>query len=228
MGERCTAPRILVNASIDMSANLLNFAASMSTSFLQIMRKKSPLFLLAYPWNSSTTPCTISAIWFTKVITFACSTSVAVLKSRMRAAPIMHSTRFPSIMASTQALSTPCMLCSMIWAPACPNPRARRDPSLMIVFSRITVSISSGVLCLLLHRRISFTAFDMEAFASNFLVFARFISSILNSSSATFIAESGLSRMVSTFAIMFSTGVKTNRFASFENIKEAAHNEIQT
>ena len=48
---------------------------------------EAPSFLFTAPQHSSTTPCTISAIWFTKVITLPCSTSVAVLKFRMRAMP---------------------------------------------------------------------------------------------------------------------------------------------
>mmetsp|Transcript_166903 Transcript_166903/g.535763 ORF Transcript_166903/g.535763 Transcript_166903/m.535763 type:complete len:214 (+) Transcript_166903:831-1472(+) len=212
---------------MDMSASLLNLVASMTAVVRQIMRKKSPLFLLAYPWNSSMTPCTISAIWLTKVMTLDWSTSVAVPKSRIRVAPMIHSTRMPSIIASTHALSTPFMLCSMMDAPAWPKPSASKEPNLMMVFSRMTVSMSSAGPSLPLHIMISLKNWKGPLFASNFRVLALVISSILNSSSATFIAAKGLSRMVSTLAIMFSTGCSTRRLASPAKTMEAAQRDTQ-
>mmetsp|Transcript_129083 Transcript_129083/g.306217 ORF Transcript_129083/g.306217 Transcript_129083/m.306217 type:complete len:240 (-) Transcript_129083:1476-2195(-) len=218
------APRILVKARMDISASFATFSSSPIT--LQIMRKVSPLFLLAAPWNSSTTPWTISAIWLTKVITFAWSTSVAVLKSRMRVAPMMHSTRVPSTIASTQALSMPCMLCSMMFAPASPKPSARREPSLMIVFSKMTVSMISVLSFRDEHPNSSIATW--KRVFSCFAAFARLISSTLNSSSATFMAASGFARIVSTFAIMFSTGYSTSRFASLAKPMDARSSITQT
>mmetsp|Transcript_60755 Transcript_60755/g.172693 ORF Transcript_60755/g.172693 Transcript_60755/m.172693 type:complete len:304 (+) Transcript_60755:919-1830(+) len=224
-GDRCTAPRIRVKASIAMSASLQTFSSSHS-DVRQITRNLSPQFLLAAPWNSSTTPCTISAIWFTKVMMLSCSTSVAILKFLMRVAPMMHSTRVPSTIASTLALSNTFMLCAMMLAPASPNPKANKDPSLMIVFSRITVSMISPVASLALHVMM-LTSFWNLFSSCFFLAFALCISSNLNSSSATFIATRGFLRNVSTFEIMFSTGCKTSLFASLEKNSEAEVSEIQ-
>mmetsp|Transcript_95234 Transcript_95234/g.213291 ORF Transcript_95234/g.213291 Transcript_95234/m.213291 type:complete len:272 (-) Transcript_95234:1327-2142(-) len=207
-----------------MSASLLTFVSSMSEN-LQMIRKVSPLLRLAAPWNSSTTPCTISAMRLTKVITLAWSTSVAIEKSLILVAPMMHSTRVPSTMASTQALSTPCMLCSMILLPASPKPRANKDPSLMMVFSKMTVSMSSPSDSRAVHVSISQTAFNqcLACFRCCRLcaVIVFLTSSILSSSSATFMAKRGFSRMVSTFAIMVSTGYNTKLLASLVKSREA-------
>mmetsp|Transcript_134813 Transcript_134813/g.252095 ORF Transcript_134813/g.252095 Transcript_134813/m.252095 type:complete len:210 (+) Transcript_134813:1088-1717(+) len=187
----------------------------------------SPLFLFAAPWNSSTQPCTISAIWLTKFIIFDCSTSVATLKSRIFTLPIMHSTRTPGIMALTPALSEPCMLAPIMFAPASPKPSASREPSLMIVFSRMTVSM--GSLTVLLHFfAVNISWMPAEMFSRvRLLILAFATSSALNSSSAIFIAMSGFSRIASTRLIMFSTGVKTRLLASLENDIAATHSTKQ-
>jgi len=72
---------------------------------------------------------------------FSCKTSVAVLKSRTRTKPRMHSTVVPWTLVLMPALSEPRMLWLMMWAPASPKPKAKREPNLMIVFSKITVSM---------------------------------------------------------------------------------------
>mmetsp|Transcript_152053 Transcript_152053/g.276508 ORF Transcript_152053/g.276508 Transcript_152053/m.276508 type:complete len:231 (-) Transcript_152053:1696-2388(-) len=201
-----------------MSANFDEYPSSRS-EVLQMSKNMSPLFLLAAPWNSSTTPWTISAIWLTKVITLPLSTSVAVLKSRMRAQPMMHSTRVPSTMAVTIALSTPCMLCSIMFAPASPKPNARRDPILMMVFSRITVSIGSETTLLDVHMIVSLAICHL--FCSCILSFCFLTSSCRNSSSDIFMAINGLSRIFSTLEIIISTGFRTSLSASFEKKSDA-------
>mmetsp|Transcript_77459 Transcript_77459/g.237078 ORF Transcript_77459/g.237078 Transcript_77459/m.237078 type:complete len:248 (-) Transcript_77459:1549-2292(-) len=193
----------------------------------QMTRNDSPLFLLGAPKYSFTTPWTISAIWFTKVMILDCSTSVAVLKSRIRTTPMMHSTRRPGIMASTPALSPPRMLWPMMFAPASPNPSASKEPNLMMVFSRITVSIGSLVAvvqtwplatCPIMCLTNSF-------FALAFLALAN--SSFLNSSSAIFMAISGLSRMASTRSIMRSTGCTMRRLASLVKARDTMISKVR-
>mmetsp|Transcript_148342 Transcript_148342/g.458530 ORF Transcript_148342/g.458530 Transcript_148342/m.458530 type:complete len:246 (+) Transcript_148342:222-959(+) len=210
-----------------MSASL---QASSWCVLLHMMRKVSPLFLFGAPWNSSTTPCTISAMRLTNVITWACSTSVAMEKSRIRREPMMHSTRMPSTMALTQALSTPSMLCSMIFTPASPNPSASNEPSVMMVFSRITVSISSSGSSWVAQSSVSYSALHQPFASMNMLLlssddFCWIIASLQScswvASSATFMAMSGFARMVSTLAIMFSTGYSTRWLASLEKSREA-------
>mmetsp|Transcript_51607 Transcript_51607/g.116170 ORF Transcript_51607/g.116170 Transcript_51607/m.116170 type:complete len:278 (-) Transcript_51607:1377-2210(-) len=224
IGDRCTEPSILVNARMAMSA-IFGILCSSTPDNLQTTRKVSPLFLFAAPWNSSTTPCTISAIWFTNVMTLSWSTSVAMLKSRIRAAPIMHSTRVPSTIASTFALSKTFMLWAMMFAPASPKPRASSEPSLMMVFSRITVSMSSLVDAAGVHITMSQSHWNL--FCCCLCAFALCISSNLNSSSATFIAISGSLRKVSTLEIMFSTGCSTSLFASFEKKRDTVTKDRQ-
>mmetsp|Transcript_33666 Transcript_33666/g.85068 ORF Transcript_33666/g.85068 Transcript_33666/m.85068 type:complete len:217 (-) Transcript_33666:1253-1903(-) len=185
-----------------------------------MMRKDSPLFLLGAPRNSWTTPWTISAIWFTNVMILDCRTSVAVLKSRTLATPMMQSTRVPGIIAFTPELSPLFMLWPMMLAPASPKPRARSDPSLMIVFSKITVSIGAFEPVLQkVHVAICCTAFLIRSFWALFFL-ALMISSALNSSSAILIATKGSSRIASTRLIILSTGLTMSRLASFENMRE--------
>mmetsp|Transcript_83810 Transcript_83810/g.260462 ORF Transcript_83810/g.260462 Transcript_83810/m.260462 type:complete len:229 (-) Transcript_83810:927-1613(-) len=208
-----------------MSAILLTLPSSLS-EVLQIVRKESPVFLFAAPLNSSTTPCTISATWFTNPMTSAWSTSVAMLKSRMRVEPMMHSTRLPSTMTTTLALSAPRKLCAMMSAPASPKPSASSDPSLIMVFSRTTVSMISLPVSLALHRSLSCTTLSLLSFSFFCLCF--FISSSLYSSSATRIAARGSLRNWSTLAIMFSTGFNTSLFASFEKKRDTDVSMRQT
>mmetsp|Transcript_5556 Transcript_5556/g.14121 ORF Transcript_5556/g.14121 Transcript_5556/m.14121 type:complete len:238 (+) Transcript_5556:884-1597(+) len=202
----------------------LSFALS---STRQMTRNMSPLFLFGAPRHSLTTPCTISAIWLTKVMILACSTSVATLKSRTRATPMMHSTRVPGIMASTPALAPPFMLCPIMLAPASPKPSASREPSLMMVFSRMTVSMGALLPAHSSQDTRSFMKLEMRSLrALDSLALAS--SSALNSSSAIFMATSGLSRMASTFWIMSSTGCSTRRLASLEKKRAAVQREMQT
>mmetsp|Transcript_66300 Transcript_66300/g.185387 ORF Transcript_66300/g.185387 Transcript_66300/m.185387 type:complete len:232 (+) Transcript_66300:656-1351(+) len=199
-----------------------------SVSILQTTMKVSPPFLFGDPQYWCATPWTISAIWFTNVMILDCSTSVAVLKSRMRMTPMMQSTLVPGIIASTPALSPPRMLWPMMFAPASPKPSANKDPNLMIVFSNITVS--KGPLVSALHicpvhtwlarcRSTSFLALARRARAT---------SSFLNSSSAIRIAFKGLSRISSTRSIILSTGWTMRRFASLAKTREATMRRMST
>mmetsp|Transcript_5802 Transcript_5802/g.9935 ORF Transcript_5802/g.9935 Transcript_5802/m.9935 type:complete len:230 (-) Transcript_5802:1385-2074(-) len=186
-----------------------------SSFCFQITRKVSPVFLFGAPWNSLQTPCTISAIWLENIITFACSTSVAVLKSRTRITPTMHSHLRPGTMALTPAESEPLMFLPMMSAPASPKPNAKRLPNLMMVFSRITVSRTSFLFPPVQQREISIQIrFQGFRFCLCSLSFA--ISSALNSSSA------------SILLIIFSTGRSTRRLASLVNIREAVMSRIIT
>lgn len=58
------------------------------------------------------------------------SASVAVLKSRTRITPTMHSHFRPGTMAFTPAEPEPIMFWPMMSAPASPKPSASREPSL--------------------------------------------------------------------------------------------------
>mmetsp|Transcript_104633 Transcript_104633/g.249093 ORF Transcript_104633/g.249093 Transcript_104633/m.249093 type:complete len:244 (+) Transcript_104633:838-1569(+) len=154
----------------------------------------------------------------------------------MQAEPTMQSTRLPGTIAFTPAESKPCMLSATMLAPASPKPKASKDPSLMIVFSKIAVSIiaSSCAPPLKEKRLIQPDSQPRPYFSShtccctlpllsrNFL-----ISSPLNSSSAIFMAAKGLSLIKLTFSIMRSTGRSTSAFASLENCIDATHRTRQ-
>mmetsp|Transcript_62004 Transcript_62004/g.192026 ORF Transcript_62004/g.192026 Transcript_62004/m.192026 type:complete len:250 (-) Transcript_62004:549-1298(-) len=144
-----------------------------------------------------------------------CKTSVATAKCRMRAWPMTHSTRWPGIITSTPAASLSLMFWPMMLTPAWPKPRARRDPSLMMVFSSTLVSM-----------------IPLRLFAShlkNFLmlqpscVLARALSSDLKDLSAMFTALSGSLRISLTFWIMSSSGYKTRWLASAARAIVATH-----
>mmetsp|Transcript_83802 Transcript_83802/g.260420 ORF Transcript_83802/g.260420 Transcript_83802/m.260420 type:complete len:208 (+) Transcript_83802:852-1475(+) len=206
------APRILEKATIDRSAILFVFALS-CCSTRQMTRKVSPLFLFGAPWYSSATPWMISAIMFTKALIFDCNTSVEMVKSRTRHTPMTQFTLVPGTIALMVTDSWPSMLCRMMLAPASPKPRASKEPSLTMVFSRISVSIGS---CLLWQHEQLMRSFSIIISLSlpNLFAFALAISSALNSLSAIFVATSGSSRMAVTFLIIFSTGRTMRRFAS--------------
>mmetsp|Transcript_23383 Transcript_23383/g.55303 ORF Transcript_23383/g.55303 Transcript_23383/m.55303 type:complete len:242 (+) Transcript_23383:892-1617(+) len=212
------APRILVKATSDSSAILLVFSIS-SCSTRQMTRKVSPLFLFGAPWYSSTTPWMISAMEFTKALIFDCNTSVAMLKSRTLHMPMMQLTMVPGTIALIMAEAWPFMLCRMMLAPASPKPKASSDPSFMMVFSSMSVSIGSSFVPKKLHEMMSFMTVKTLSLLSLFrLAFA--ISSCLNSLSAIFVAMRGSSRMDMTFLIIFSTGLTMSRFASYVNISD--------
>mmetsp|Transcript_105370 Transcript_105370/g.304806 ORF Transcript_105370/g.304806 Transcript_105370/m.304806 type:complete len:276 (-) Transcript_105370:1619-2446(-) len=206
---------ILVHATMDIPAVFLISLSPHSGSNRQMTMNVSPEFLFGDPEYKFATPCTISAIWFTKVMILDWSTSVATLKSRMRTTPTMQSTRVPGIMALTPALSPPCMLWPMMFAPASPKPSANSEPNLMIVFSKMTVSI--GSLTLLKFSEALWQNFRNGPMASNFSRnFAASISSRRYSISPSFMASKGLSLMVSIFAIILSIGFKSSLFALLE------------
>mmetsp|Transcript_9628 Transcript_9628/g.26151 ORF Transcript_9628/g.26151 Transcript_9628/m.26151 type:complete len:231 (-) Transcript_9628:54-746(-) len=192
----------------------------------QMTRKLSPLFLFGAPWNSSQTPWTISAIWLQKALILACSTSVVTLKSRTRTTPMMVFTTVPGIIA---LMPTPVrfMLWAMMFAPASPKPSASNDPSLMMVFSRITVSNGSPLAAShMLHVTRSWRKRFPRSTSRFIKAFA--ISSAWNSSSAIFIAMSGLSRIASTRWTIFSTGLRTRLLASCANIIEPTMRRTMT
>mmetsp|Transcript_11898 Transcript_11898/g.32641 ORF Transcript_11898/g.32641 Transcript_11898/m.32641 type:complete len:263 (-) Transcript_11898:1726-2514(-) len=153
-------------------------------------------------------------------MTFSLRTLVAKAKSRILALPMMQSTLLPGIMAFTTEVSKPRMLCLKMLAPASPKPRANSDPSLMIVFSRMTVSKAStlpfraGVTALdsASHRSCSQASLDFFCFSCLYF----WNSSSSNSLSAMFIAINGSLAMILTFSTILSTGFKTRAFASLE------------
>mmetsp|Transcript_28064 Transcript_28064/g.55144 ORF Transcript_28064/g.55144 Transcript_28064/m.55144 type:complete len:286 (+) Transcript_28064:475-1332(+) len=223
--DRCTAARILTNASMAMSASFRTSALSRSSA-RQIARKVSPLFLLAAPWHSFTMPCTISATLFTNAITFVCSTCITVLKLRTRRTPITQLIFVPSTMACTQALSMPRMLCAIMLVPASPKPTASKDPSLMMVFSRSRVSMGS-----LDVRRLVHGAMAKKLRSSvwrEFLSLVFLISSALNAASSMFMAVRGFLRILSTLDIIVSRGWSTSLSASCEKRREAEPKATQT
>mmetsp|Transcript_6320 Transcript_6320/g.17353 ORF Transcript_6320/g.17353 Transcript_6320/m.17353 type:complete len:222 (-) Transcript_6320:1153-1818(-) len=220
---------ILAKAVTARSASFEDNSHSMPV-VRQMTRKVSPLFLLGAPWNSSVTPCTISATWFTKFITSVCSTSVTMLKSWMRTLPMTQSTRRPATMAQTEALCCPRMFWVTMFAPASPKPSTSREPSLMIVLSSIKVSIGSvgalgsQAMTLRTFLKMAWARSLKVGFGSCFIpkdpkpqdpspVFEPLRLppksppvSFLNSSSAIWMAVMGLSRMVCTREIIVSTG----------------------
>mmetsp|Transcript_26686 Transcript_26686/g.76903 ORF Transcript_26686/g.76903 Transcript_26686/m.76903 type:complete len:228 (+) Transcript_26686:813-1496(+) len=204
----------------DISAIFLTSSAG-APVVRHITKNMSPAFLFTAPLNLSTMPCTISATWLTKVMTLPWSTSVAVLKLRMPAQPMMQSTREPSMVALTPEVLAPLMLLLTMFVPASPKPSANKEPNLMIVFSKMTVSIK------LLRSFANRFLQQRIRLPSSFEAFMRNISSRLNSSSAIFIATRGSSRMASTLVIICSTGCSTNWLASLVNSKDAMHKTTQ-
>mmetsp|Transcript_80543 Transcript_80543/g.228169 ORF Transcript_80543/g.228169 Transcript_80543/m.228169 type:complete len:274 (+) Transcript_80543:943-1764(+) len=204
----------------------------------QMRRKVSPLFLFADPWHSSAMPWMISATWFTNVMTLDWSTSVATLKFWILAWPMTHSTRWPGSITFTPAVE-PSMFFRMISAPASPNPSTRSEPSLMIVFSRTTVSMGSwlslpwhAMKFFICDRRFALSISKKlkrprGATPSAISLFLAAFTSLANFSSAILAALSGLMRMASTFAIMASTGYSTSWLTSLWNIIAAPHSTTQ-
>mmetsp|Transcript_71030 Transcript_71030/g.205662 ORF Transcript_71030/g.205662 Transcript_71030/m.205662 type:complete len:219 (-) Transcript_71030:1408-2064(-) len=166
------------------------------------------------------------------------NTSVITLKFRMSQKPKIASTRRPGIMAFKAELSPPFMFCPMISAPASPNPSASKEPILMIVFSRMTVSIGSGTCCDVrfekrfihgnhrstkLEKRPSLALpfVDRASLSSVFIACRLFRFATCSrwcSSSPMAIASSGLFLMRFNFVIIRSIGVSTKVFASRENV----------
>lgn len=101
-------------------------------------RKQSPRFLLGAPENLSTTPCTNSAISFTKDIICSSSTSVVYTKCLIAQNPNMATTLWPGIIGSTSPVCP--ILSEIILTPASPNPRATSAPTFTIVYSSNVVS----------------------------------------------------------------------------------------
>mmetsp|Transcript_35662 Transcript_35662/g.75978 ORF Transcript_35662/g.75978 Transcript_35662/m.75978 type:complete len:200 (+) Transcript_35662:1007-1606(+) len=159
-------------------------------------------------------PCTISPTWFTKTMTFSFRTSVASAKLRMLQKPMMASTFCPGTIALTPALWPTFMFCPMISAPASPKPKAKRPPSLMMVFSSITVSMGSFTFLLNLYLYMSFQ--HLLIWLSSCSRCAASISSRRCSRSPNLIAAKGLSLMVSILPIMRSMGFNKSTFALLE------------
>mmetsp|Transcript_108712 Transcript_108712/g.306363 ORF Transcript_108712/g.306363 Transcript_108712/m.306363 type:complete len:280 (+) Transcript_108712:844-1683(+) len=199
---------------MDMSASFVCLSVKIPER-RQTSKKESPMFLFGAPWYSSTQPCTISPTWFTKTITFSFNTSVACMKFLMQQKPMMASTFEPGTIAFTPALAPPFMFWPMISAPASPKPSARRPPSLIIVFSKMTVSIGSFIFfCWHFLKYIM----SFPDFASCSRRFAFSISSRRYSRSPKFMASKGLSLIASIFAIMRSMGFSSSVLASLENV----------
>mmetsp|Transcript_115585 Transcript_115585/g.331833 ORF Transcript_115585/g.331833 Transcript_115585/m.331833 type:complete len:223 (-) Transcript_115585:1368-2036(-) len=112
----------------------------------------------------------------------------------------MASTLEPGIMAFTVALSSS-RFWPMISLPASPKPKANNDPSLMIAFSRILVSI---VACFFTSVRFAPFVFRMPSPSM------RIRSPPLYCKSPSWIAYNGFCRMISTLLIIRSIGNKTS------------------
>mmetsp|Transcript_54176 Transcript_54176/g.167966 ORF Transcript_54176/g.167966 Transcript_54176/m.167966 type:complete len:245 (-) Transcript_54176:176-910(-) len=135
---------------------------------------------------------------------------------------MMHSTRLPGIIALTPELSRPRMLWLTMSAPASPKPRASKEPSLMIVFSRMRVSMVSLPLedgkfastkrCQRSSHWLKNLLRLVFSLASRYLM----TSSSSNSASAIFRAISGSFAIVFTFCTILSTGLSTRVLASLE------------
>mmetsp|Transcript_70559 Transcript_70559/g.200263 ORF Transcript_70559/g.200263 Transcript_70559/m.200263 type:complete len:284 (+) Transcript_70559:746-1597(+) len=215
-----SAPSIVAKATTDISALRLLSCSSSLLLIRHTIRKLSPLLRFGAPWNSFATPWTISAMWFTKVVMLVCSTSVDKLKLFTLATPITQSTCAPGTMASTRAVcSFACRLWAMMLQPAWPKPITSSVPSLMMVFSRMTVSMMVWPSCWPWKTFKVTRSFRYDLIFSRFLLLSRALarSSARNSSSDILMAAMGLSRMVSTRCIMFSSGWTTKLFASWEN-----------
>mmetsp|Transcript_27836 Transcript_27836/g.88021 ORF Transcript_27836/g.88021 Transcript_27836/m.88021 type:complete len:272 (-) Transcript_27836:126-941(-) len=169
------------------------------------------------------------------------------MKFRMSQKPKMASTLRPGTMAFSMELLSPFMFWPMISAPASPKPSASREPILMMVFSRITVSMGSGdsdfrkrqSRSLELQRRTRPELSDPdtpEPLVATVLIVASELSRwgtsdggggvgaaafscwSLCSSSTIARAARGLDRIFSIFAIMRSMGERTYLLASLEKV----------
>mmetsp|Transcript_22876 Transcript_22876/g.54437 ORF Transcript_22876/g.54437 Transcript_22876/m.54437 type:complete len:204 (-) Transcript_22876:264-875(-) len=149
-------------------------------------------------------PCTISLTWLTKTITFSFSTSVASVKLRMLQKPNTASTSWPGTIAFSSAVAPPCMLWTMISAPASPKPSASRPPSLIRVLSKIAVSRVSK----------SLVSFFFRQHPCLLASSASSSSCILKSMSPSFIACRGFFLMASSFTRIRSSGPKSSAWAS--------------
>mmetsp|Transcript_60576 Transcript_60576/g.170685 ORF Transcript_60576/g.170685 Transcript_60576/m.170685 type:complete len:257 (-) Transcript_60576:1121-1891(-) len=154
----------------------------------------------------------------------------------------MASTFLPGTMALSAELSPPRMFWPMISAPASPKPRASREPILIIVFSRTTVSMGSGpsrpgygpcrhlvqhlirasfALRRVNRRSTGVGATEMVSSWGSWWSWCSWgwtPSSLFCSSSPIVIAARGLVLIRSIFAIIRSMGASTSRFASLENV----------
>mmetsp|Transcript_13064 Transcript_13064/g.27307 ORF Transcript_13064/g.27307 Transcript_13064/m.27307 type:complete len:263 (-) Transcript_13064:1467-2255(-) len=139
--------------------------------------------------------------------------------------PMMAPTFCPDAMACTPALAPPPMFCPMISAPASPKPKAKRPPSLMMVFSSITVSMGSFTFLLNLYLYMSFQ--HLLIWLSSCSRCAASISSRRCSRSPNLIAAKGLSLMVSILAIMRSMGFRRSSLASLEKVSAPRATDMQ-
>mmetsp|Transcript_123010 Transcript_123010/g.292459 ORF Transcript_123010/g.292459 Transcript_123010/m.292459 type:complete len:206 (+) Transcript_123010:819-1436(+) len=147
--------------------------------------------------------------------------------------PKIASTRLPGIIAFKAAESPPRMFWPIISAPASPKPRARSEPILMMVFSRTTVSMGSGMglgeeprrlmhlQMAAQHRLQSFFRVASASWSAGPCCCPRFRARTCSrwcSSSPIVMASRGLFRILSNFEIIRSMGVKTSRLASWEKV----------
>mmetsp|Transcript_26176 Transcript_26176/g.78260 ORF Transcript_26176/g.78260 Transcript_26176/m.78260 type:complete len:258 (+) Transcript_26176:193-966(+) len=109
----------------------------------QLTRKCAPMFLFGLPQNSLALECTRKAMLLTKTVMCSFRTSVVCVKFCIAQQQKMPWTGFPGCMALSVVFGPPFMLCTMISDPASPKPRASNEPILIIVCSRMTVSMAS-------------------------------------------------------------------------------------
>mmetsp|Transcript_99620 Transcript_99620/g.278974 ORF Transcript_99620/g.278974 Transcript_99620/m.278974 type:complete len:348 (-) Transcript_99620:1623-2666(-) len=190
--SRVRADTTCTNATTDKSASFRRRRLSKRLN-CHTSRKDCPKFLFAAPKCWSTTRWTMSATWLTKTMVLSFSTSVMTLKFRMSQKPKIASTLVPGIFTVTRALESN-MFSAMMFTPASPKPRANKEPSLMIVFSKICVSSSTDVAFNLLRLRRSLTL----------------LGGALSPFSPSRVASNGSLRMTSTFPIIRSMGCNTS------------------
>mmetsp|Transcript_2480 Transcript_2480/g.5671 ORF Transcript_2480/g.5671 Transcript_2480/m.5671 type:complete len:220 (-) Transcript_2480:529-1188(-) len=196
----------------------VRWAASVPTS-RHTSKNASPIFLFAAPKYSSTIPCTISAIWLTKTMTLSWRIWVQSAKSWISQYPKIQSTMRPGIMALTPAVSLPFIFSPIISAPASPNPKARRPPILMMVFSRITVSMGSCFFLLFQNfvHHLSSCSFSRRRAAC----------SSLYAPSPSLMAAMGESRITNSFLLIRSIGFRTRSLAPVVKDTVAPASRIQ-
>mmetsp|Transcript_77613 Transcript_77613/g.251292 ORF Transcript_77613/g.251292 Transcript_77613/m.251292 type:complete len:375 (+) Transcript_77613:811-1935(+) len=204
---------ILAKAITDMSASLVCLSGVVPVS-RHTSINASPKFLLGAPCQSSVQPCTISLTWLTNSMVLSLSASMLSVKFRNAAKPKAQSTSVPSAFSRMPAPGEVPAKRPTISAPASPKPRAKRPPSLIMVFSSNTVSIGSLTTFMYWYWKSNRLSLDIFASASFFLACST--SSRRYSKSPRRMASKGLSLIVSIFAIILSMGCSNNSLASLE------------
>mmetsp|Transcript_41355 Transcript_41355/g.108679 ORF Transcript_41355/g.108679 Transcript_41355/m.108679 type:complete len:323 (-) Transcript_41355:869-1837(-) len=165
---------------------------------------------------------------FTNSMMLPCSTSVAVVKLRISQNPKIASTYSPGNIGSIPD-PAPCKFLEMIRVPASPNPKSNRVPSLINVFSRITVSMGSSCFSSVHSQEMArYTCVSLAGGLLSFSFLALFACCSLRYSwKPSWVAFRGSSFICCKIVTMRSMGDSTSRLASWVNMVFAVDSTMQ-